>query len=227
MAPCRLRQRKSWKSEEGYSRKRVMINNNNNNNNHQLDYHSYHFIPTPIQKTALFACFRFLIFHPFFQGVSWPHLPLCADAHVCCTVWTIRHLLNYTILTTQMESGSACGQLRTCRYGQGTHPPVFKYSFWTCPHLRFSVSGSQESSRIQFTPTDPTRQNCRVAWISFFPQRMNWTELTCNKSTHQIRRVNTMAFFTGCSKSRTVGVQSVRAPWEQTFRHKTEDYDPR
>ena len=47
-----------------------MINNNNNNNNHQLDYHSYHFIPTPIQKTALSACFCFLIFHPFFQGVS-------------------------------------------------------------------------------------------------------------------------------------------------------------
>jgi len=34
-----------------------------------------------IQKTAIFACFRFLIFHPFLQGVSWPHLPLCADAY--------------------------------------------------------------------------------------------------------------------------------------------------
>ena len=34
--------------------------------------------PAPIQKTALFACFRFIIFHPFFQGVSWPHLPLCS-----------------------------------------------------------------------------------------------------------------------------------------------------
>ena len=30
-----------------------------------------HFTPfTPIQKTALFACFRFFIFHPFFQGGS-------------------------------------------------------------------------------------------------------------------------------------------------------------
>ena len=37
--------------------------------------------PTPIEKTALFACFRFLIFRPFFQGVSWPRLSLCADAH--------------------------------------------------------------------------------------------------------------------------------------------------
>ena len=31
-------------------------------------HNSYYFTPTPIQKTALFACFRFLIFHPFFQG---------------------------------------------------------------------------------------------------------------------------------------------------------------
>ena len=27
-------------------------------------------LPPPIQKTALLACFRFLIFHPLFQGVS-------------------------------------------------------------------------------------------------------------------------------------------------------------
>ena len=32
---------------------------------------------SPIQKTALFACFRFLIFHPFLQGVSWPICPMC------------------------------------------------------------------------------------------------------------------------------------------------------
>ena len=31
-------------------------------------------------ENCFFACFRLLIFHPFFQGVSWPHLPLCADA---------------------------------------------------------------------------------------------------------------------------------------------------
>ena len=32
-------------------------------------------------KLLFFACFRFLISHAVFQGVSWPHLPLCADAH--------------------------------------------------------------------------------------------------------------------------------------------------
>ena len=35
----------------------------------------------PFRKLVFFACFRFLFFHPFLQGVSWPHLPLCADAH--------------------------------------------------------------------------------------------------------------------------------------------------
>ena len=30
---------------------------------------------SPIQKTALFACFRFLIFHPFLQGGQLTHLP--------------------------------------------------------------------------------------------------------------------------------------------------------
>ena len=34
-----------------------------------------------VLKNAFFACFCLLIFHPFFlEGVSWPHLPLCADA---------------------------------------------------------------------------------------------------------------------------------------------------
>jgi len=63
-----------------------MINNNNNrpNNNNQLDQPIITRItspPPPIQKTALFACFRFLIFHPFFQGAQLTHVPLCADAH--------------------------------------------------------------------------------------------------------------------------------------------------
>ena len=36
----------------------------------------------PFRKLLFFACFRFLIFYPFFQGASWPDLPLCSDAHV-------------------------------------------------------------------------------------------------------------------------------------------------
>ena len=44
-------------------------------------HHSYHFTPSPIQKTALFCMFSLFSFS-FFQGVSWPHLPLCADVHV-------------------------------------------------------------------------------------------------------------------------------------------------
>ena len=38
-------------------------------------------VHSEVLKNAFFACFRFSIFHPFFQGVSWPNLPLCADAH--------------------------------------------------------------------------------------------------------------------------------------------------
>jgi len=51
----------------------VLINNNNNNNNHQLDQPVITRITHPqptIQKIALFVCFPFLIFHPFFPGVS-------------------------------------------------------------------------------------------------------------------------------------------------------------
>ena len=61
MPPCRLRRRKF--------------------------YHPY---PHPPFRKLLFsACFRFLIFHPFFHGggVSWPHLPLCADAHGYNCFW--------------------------------------------------------------------------------------------------------------------------------------------
>ena len=36
------------------------------------------------RKLFFFACSRFLSFHQFFQGVSWPRLPLCADARVKC-----------------------------------------------------------------------------------------------------------------------------------------------
>jgi len=43
-----------------------------------FSHHSSHFTPTPIQKTALFACFRFLIFHSFFHGGQLtPFAPKC------------------------------------------------------------------------------------------------------------------------------------------------------
>jgi len=51
------------------------------NNNHQPDQPVITRItspPSPIQKTALFACFRFLIFHPYFQGGQLtPFVPMC------------------------------------------------------------------------------------------------------------------------------------------------------
>jgi len=78
MPPCRLKRRKFWKFEEGYSRRRVMINNNSNNNHHQLDQPVITRItspPPPIQKTALFACFHFLIFNYFSWGSADPICP--------------------------------------------------------------------------------------------------------------------------------------------------------
>ena len=45
--------------------------------------------PDCSQKLLFFACFRFLFFHPFSTGVSWPHLPLCADAYVYTTRWDV------------------------------------------------------------------------------------------------------------------------------------------
>ena len=47
--------------------------------------------PHPIQKTALFYMLSLFNFSSIFQGVSWHHLPLCADAHgpVCCRRYII------------------------------------------------------------------------------------------------------------------------------------------
>jgi len=41
-----------------------------NNQGSIVPFSTIAFTSTPIQKTALFACFRFLIFHPFSTGVS-------------------------------------------------------------------------------------------------------------------------------------------------------------
>ena len=84
MPPCRLRRKKFWKFDyEMVHLKYIWINN----------VVSIAPFSTPAclglhlkilhkhRKLIFFACFRFLIFHPFFQKVSWPHLPLCAAAH--------------------------------------------------------------------------------------------------------------------------------------------------
>ena len=56
---------------------------------------------TPIQKTALFACFRFLIFHPFFQeGSADPICPYTEGevrSHNLCSRQD-RHFVGITLL---------------------------------------------------------------------------------------------------------------------------------
>ena len=68
------------------------------------------------EKCSFSHVIAFLIFHPFFQGVSWPHLPLCADAHdnTADHRWPIvynvcqvcsRHLAERTVCHTVAQAG--------------------------------------------------------------------------------------------------------------------------
>jgi len=94
-APCRLRRRKFWKFDyemvhsEVYLNKYVVSMAPFSTPSCLTSHHSYHFTSTlHSENCCSFACFRFLIFHTFFQGVSRPHLSLCADAHGwCCCCW--------------------------------------------------------------------------------------------------------------------------------------------
>jgi len=69
----------------------------------------------PVLIALFFARFSFLIFHSFFQGVSSPHLPLCADAHVftilylclqCCCAFSA-----LTLLVGRQEGHPVCKKL--------------------------------------------------------------------------------------------------------------------
>ena len=69
MPPCRLRRRKFWKSDHEMVHSEVYLNK------YVVSIAPFSTLtfthtPTPVQKPALFACFCFLTFHPFFQGVS-------------------------------------------------------------------------------------------------------------------------------------------------------------
>jgi len=85
MPPCRLRRRKFWKFDYEMVHFEVYLNK------YVVSIAPFSTSACPdcsqniyinIEICSFFACFRFLIFHLFFQrGVSWPHLPLCADAH--------------------------------------------------------------------------------------------------------------------------------------------------
>jgi len=63
MPPCRLMQRKFGKFDY------EMVHSEEYLNEYVLITSSPPPRP-PIQKTALFACFRFLIFHPFFSALT-------------------------------------------------------------------------------------------------------------------------------------------------------------
>jgi len=74
MPPCRLRRRKFWKSDYKMVQSEVYLNKYVVSIA-PFSTPAFTSTPPPIQKTALFAYFRLLIYHPFFQGgVSWPYL---------------------------------------------------------------------------------------------------------------------------------------------------------
>ena len=75
MPPCRLRQNKLWKFDYEMVHSEIYLNKYVVS---IAPFSTPAFTPPPIQKTALFACFRFLIFHPFFQGGQLtPFAPMC------------------------------------------------------------------------------------------------------------------------------------------------------
>ena len=85
MPPCRLRRRKFWKFDY------EMVHSEVNLNKRVVSIAPFSTPACPdcsqnininTENCSLFCMFSLLVFHPFFQGVSRPHLPLCADAHV-------------------------------------------------------------------------------------------------------------------------------------------------
>ena len=83
MPHCRPRRRKFWKFD--YELKYEMVHSEVYLNKYAVSIAPFStpaFTSTPIQKTALFCMFSLFNFSSIFQGVSWPHLPLCADAHM-------------------------------------------------------------------------------------------------------------------------------------------------
>ena len=84
MPPCRLRRRKFWKLDYEMVHSEVYLNK------YVVSIAPF---STPacfdcsrnIQITALFACFRFLIFHLFFQGGQpTPFAPMCGRPRLQC-----------------------------------------------------------------------------------------------------------------------------------------------
>jgi len=73
MPPCRLTRSKFWKFVYEMVHSEVYLNK------YVVSIAPF---SHPYSENCFFACFRFFIFDPFSRGVSWPHLPLCADADV-------------------------------------------------------------------------------------------------------------------------------------------------
>ena len=96
MPPCRLRGRKFWKFDYEMVRSEVYVNKYVVS---IAPFSTPAFTPIPHSGNYCFFCiFSLSNFHPFFQeGVSWLHLPQCADAHEPSHTFSQQHLHKLSI----------------------------------------------------------------------------------------------------------------------------------
>jgi len=76
------------------------------------------FTSTPIQKTAFFACFRFLFFHPFFQGEGSAD-PICPYVRTPMDRHAVREQTNATSWNKErrrMTNYKLFADWRKCRH---------------------------------------------------------------------------------------------------------------
>ena len=142
LPPCRLRRRNVWKFDYEMVHSEVYLNK------YVCVVSTSPFSTPPFRKLLFFACFRYLIYHSFFQGVSWPHLPPCADAHAGG--------LRAVAYTASL--GASCGKemdrvrvaagCRVCRRSWVTTTPR-RWPTWFAVD---SASSSRSSTASQTTP---------------------------------------------------------------------------
>ena len=88
--------------------------------------------------------FSLFIFHPFFQGVSWPHLPLCTDAHdsVC-------FCRSFDVSGMRTEGGAKIARFRAPpRSNCSAHSGVIVLWRGRCQHCLGARASSTAQQRV-------------------------------------------------------------------------------
>ena len=88
--------------------------------------------------------FSLFIFHPFFQGVNWPHLPLCTDAHdsVCFCG-------SFDVSGMRTEGGAKIARFRApSRSNCSAHSGVIVLWRGRCQHCLGARASSTAQQRV-------------------------------------------------------------------------------